>query len=297
MLCQKPFVQGAQSYRCGQCLPCRIYRRRVWVTRLYFEAQQFGHNVFLTLTYSEEKVPADGSLQKVHYQNFLKRLRFSIGGRRVSYYIVGEYGAGGGRPHYHCVLFNYGENLRPGLICEQSFRASTDEEKELFCLWGHGNVHVGAVTEASLQYACKHLTKGLKNDLTFVACDLVPPRVPEFARMSLRPPIGLCALDAFESAFQSTAKGALSLFCLGGDAPSGVRIENQVLPIGKYLRSRLRDRLGLDERTARASRKALALERHELNVVLGPRKLKELREVDGNKAIFAAERQRLRRKL
>lgn len=251
-------------------------------------------SVFLTLTYSEKKLPISGSLIKKDYQQFLKRLRLAIHPVKCRYYLVGEYGDIGGRPHYHCVLFGYGEGVRPGVISERTLSICTEEEKELFRLWGFGNVHVGSVTEASLQYACKHLVKGLKNDVA----DGCPVKLPEFARMSLRPHgLGFGALDEFERAFCGSSKGALAVYLLGGDAPAGIRLENKILPIGRYLRKGLRARLGLDERTACESRKRLSLEAAERAVALGPAGLKKLRAVDAHKAELALLTQKSRSKL
>lgn len=265
------------------------------MTRLLLESRLHNESCFLTLTYSEKNVPKSGSLIKRDYQLFLKRLRLAIHPTKCRYYLVGEYGGVSGRPHYHVVLFGYGCGVRPGLLrFDGRVGSFTEQEEVLLQSWGKGNIHVASVTEASLQYACKHLTKGLKNEVVDDGC---PVRVPEFARMSLRPGIGGDAVDAFEEAFSSTAAGALALHVLGGDAPSRVRIEGKTLPIGRYLRSRLRDRLGLDECSAGESRKRLSLERAERNIVMGPVKLKQARAVDGAKAQFRADVQKSRSKL
>lgn len=270
----------------------------MWTTRLLLESQEHGSSVFLTLTYSDAKLPEDGSLQKRHYQLFLKRLRSSISPREIRFYLVGEYGGLGGRPHYHVVLFGYGEGLRSGLLrVEGSWLQHTSEEKELLRCWSLGNIHVASVTEASISYACKHITKGLRNDAEFVACDIVPARVAEFARMSLRPAIGLSSLERFEDAFQGSSAGALSLFMLGGDAPSVVRFERSFMPLGRYLRGKLRDRLGLDEGTSRESRKSFQMELRARRNDLGAAGMRSLRRVHAAKAELALNIQKSRSKL
>lgn len=288
MLCQKPFYAGVQECPCGQCMPCRINRRRVWTARLLLESQLHLSSCFLTLTYSESSLPADGSLQIRHYQLFLKRLRRAIAPRKVSYYVVGEYGGITGRPHYHIVLFGIGVS-RSGLLVLDVL--SPEDDKLIFNSWGYGNIHVSSLTEASLSYCCKHLTKGLKNDVR-EAFD----KLPEFCRMSLRPAIGALAVDNF-SDFLLTSEGCYNVHLLGGDAPTGFRMENKIYPFGRYLRKRIRDRVGLDEVTSRVSRLRLQMERAESNVRLGARRLKSIRRADGVKAKFWSDVQKTRSKL
>ena len=77
---------------------------------------------FITLTYDDNHLPKDHSLNKEHFQDFLKRFRKSINkqygskineeGVRVPvnpirYFMAGEYGDHSWRPHYHAILFGY----------------------------------------------------------------------------------------------------------------------------------------------------------------------------------------------
>ena len=64
-----------QSIACGQCQGCRLERSRQWAVRCLHESKLHADNCFLTLTYSEEHLPRDGSLHIKHVQDFLKRLR------------------------------------------------------------------------------------------------------------------------------------------------------------------------------------------------------------------------------
>ena len=94
----------------------------MWAARCVHEASlhEFDRgNSFITLTYSDEHVPYDGSLVKEHFQKFIKRLRrrveysyekADLEAPTIRYFMCGEYGtdpSGGlGRPHYHALLFN-----------------------------------------------------------------------------------------------------------------------------------------------------------------------------------------------
>ena len=77
---------------CGQCIACRLNKSRDWATRCVLEAKMHDHNCFITLTYSEENCPHDGSLQKADFTNFIKRLRKNTGAK-IRYYAAGDYEA------------------------------------------------------------------------------------------------------------------------------------------------------------------------------------------------------------
>ena len=95
------------SLPCGQCSGCRLERSRQWAMRCVHEAAAYDCNAFITLTYDEENLPADGSLNYDHFQLFMKRLRKAIEPNKVRFYMCGEYGEENGRPHFHACLFGY----------------------------------------------------------------------------------------------------------------------------------------------------------------------------------------------
>lgn len=114
---------------------------------------------FITLTYDTKTVPLTDrgfmSLTKRDLQLYFKRLRKlhekqrrSEGGRKISYFAVGEYGSRTMRPHYHAIVFNASAyNLE--------LAWSLDGQKL-------GNVHFGDVTGASIGYCCKYMHKAKK---------------------------------------------------------------------------------------------------------------------------------------
>lgn len=113
---------------CGNCLGCRLEYSRQWAIRCFFEAQQWKHNYFVTLTYNPEFVPLvphykvdedtgevmdDGLVMTLvpdHLQAFIKRLRrnfeYEYGHTGLRFFACGEYGPLNSRPHYHLILFN-----------------------------------------------------------------------------------------------------------------------------------------------------------------------------------------------
>lgn len=221
MLCSKPYRKGVEEYGCGQCMPCRINRRRLWVSRLLLESKLYDRSYFVTLTYDEAHVPVDKSLVPRDVTLFLKRLRKSVP-YKLRYFAVGEYGDISGRPHYHVMLF--------GLL----------DPSKVALAWEVGFVHVGEVTPESCNYICGYACKGWT--LPNVA---LKGRHPEFVRMSLKPGIGGDAVPLIAERLV-TDYGSRSI-ALAGDVPSELRFGGKRQPLGRYLRKRLRKACGFAE--------------------------------------------------
>ena len=64
------FEDLSQPVACGKCAGCKADRARVWAIRCYHEASQYDVSSFLTLTYDDAHLPADGLLDKSHLQLF-----------------------------------------------------------------------------------------------------------------------------------------------------------------------------------------------------------------------------------
>jgi len=221
VLCKKPFVQIATPFPCGQCLPCRINRRRLWTHRIMLESLKHAKNCFVTLTYSPEELPEDLSVSPEDLRNFFKRLRFAVDPVRIRYFAVAEYGDETQRPHYHAAIFGLG---------------SEDSEK-IELAWNRGYCSVGTLTKDSAQYVAGYVTKKMtKSD-----DPRLKGRYPEFARMSLRPGIGAPAVADVAKAL-STARGAPILES-HSDVPCFLQHGNKQMPLGRYLRGKLRDAL------------------------------------------------------
>ncbi len=168
MLCKRPFVKGGTvPFGCGQCLPCRLNRRRVWTARQVLESFMHDESVFVTLTYDEEHVHPDGHLVPDHVTRWLKRFRKAIYPLKVRYFLCGEYGDTSWRPHYHLSLFGVGR------WCEELIEET----------WPYGFVQVGDFNEQTAQYVAGYVVKKLTNE-DHHALD---GRPPEYARQSRRP--------------------------------------------------------------------------------------------------------------
>ena len=231
-LCRNPHMVGAVPHGCGQCLPCRINRRRLWTWRMFYEAQSHDDNCFLTLTYSEEHVPAGGRLEPAHTKNFLKRLRSRLAPRRFRYFVVGEYGDESQRPHYHGCLFGVGPLDGPTIDnC-----------------WGMGFSQVAEFNEFTAQYCAGYVVK----KLTSRTDDRLNGRHPEFARMSNRPGLGA---DAMRLVADQLFNGpGYEHFVRTGDVPHHLQIGRKSIPIGRYLRQRLRQEIGMPDEAIQAAK-------------------------------------------
>jgi hypothetical protein len=141
---------------CGQCTGCRLERAKQWAIRCYHEASLYDHNCFITLTYDEENLPRDHSLDVSHWQKFMKRLRKSYG-EGIRYFHCGEYGETTFRPHYHACLFNLDFDDRVPFRRESG--NILDVSPSLSNLWGMGFCTVGEVTFESAAYVARYIMK------------------------------------------------------------------------------------------------------------------------------------------
>lgn len=150
---------------CGQCFGCRLERSRQWAVRCYHEASLYDENCFVSLTYSDEHLPAGGTLVPGHLSGFLKRLRQSVRRyetrkrvlhRRIRFFACGEYGERYGRPHYHVCLFNWNFPDRWHYKDSKSgfplYRSSMLEAS-----WTSGDCNIGAVTFESAAYVARYI--------------------------------------------------------------------------------------------------------------------------------------------
>lgn len=236
MLCKSPVTLGTHPVRCGQCVPCRINKRRTWVARLLLEQTQHADSTFITLTYDDERLLDGGNLLPKDLQDWLKRFRKATSPLRLRYYAVGEYGDLSQRPHYHLALFGY-PNCERGQSFYSSRRSRCCPRCDLVSdTWGHGHILLGELTTESAQYIAGYVLKKMTN----WDDDRLLGRHPEFARMSLRPGIGSPALQQIVDTWQR-----FNLDYTEGDVPSALRFGKKIMPLGRYLRRQLRELLGL----------------------------------------------------
>ena len=174
----------AVKVKCGKCLQCLAQQSNEWAFRICFEARQYEHNCFITLTYSEENLPSPPSISKRECQLFMKLLRKSLSPLKVRFFCSGEYGSKRGRPHYHFIIF--------GWFPQDAYFWKVDKSGEklyrspaLEKIWKKGFSSVGYVSYDSAKYCAKYMQKALFQ--TF--CKRRDLQAP-FTLMSNRPGIG-----------------------------------------------------------------------------------------------------------
>jgi len=227
MLCKKPYMQGVLPFGCGQCTPCRINKRRLWANRILLESMCHDKSSFVTLTYSPDKIPKNNSLEPKHYKDFFKRLRYHLNGEKIRYFICGEYGDKSERPHYHAAIFGL------GIL----------DSKIIESCWKHGFTYTGDLTADSASYIAGYVTKKMtkKDD------PRLKGRYPEFGRMSLKPGIGALAVPKIIDVLTSHY-GSDEVMC-NKDVPMYLKTGRKKMPLGRYLREKMRLAYGFSEKT------------------------------------------------
>lgn len=158
---------------CGRCVGCRLERSRSWAVRCMHENQMAAESCFITLTYNDDHLPVDESLDVAEFQRFMKRLRNENVRDRVKrnqdpkpvrYFMCGEYGDLYGRPHYHALL--WGEDFGEDRVLEEVKRGvNLFTSPRLARLWRSsegktlGLHRIGEVTFESAAYVARYCMK------------------------------------------------------------------------------------------------------------------------------------------
>lgn len=203
---------------CGQCIGCRLERSRQWAIRCVHEASGHDHNCFITLTYDKKHLPQNLSLDKTHFQKFMKRFRKFIHENiwvpklkkymrrhavtrflapKIRFFHCGEYGEKNARPHYHACIFGFDFPDKELYTVRDGVKLYKSET--LKKIWENGFVTVGQVTFESAAYVARYVTKKINGKAAekhysrnvdgegFV---LIRKLEPEYTTMSRRGGIG-----------------------------------------------------------------------------------------------------------
>lgn len=146
---------------CGKCPECCRDYYAQWAARGSRELSRWESSVFITLTYSEEDLPEDNSLNKEDVQLFIKRVKKYFRSSKenpIRQTYCGEYGETNGRPHYHVILYNcLFDDRKKHYISPSGHQVYTSEI--LSRLWGKGFAEFGIATPASIAYLYKYILK------------------------------------------------------------------------------------------------------------------------------------------
>jgi len=157
------------------------------------EASLSEANAFITLTYDDDHLPADRSLDRRAFPLFMKRLRKT--GAKVRYFHCGEYGELEWRPHYHACLFGF--DFEDKELWKERHGLPVWRSRGLESLWPFGMSEIGTVTFGSAAYVARYITKkitGRNADEHYERFDARTGESyqlePEYTTMSRRPGIG-----------------------------------------------------------------------------------------------------------
>lgn len=184
-MCLNPYFLRKQwiYVPCGKCFECRVMKSTEWAYRIVDEARLHRDNCMVTLTYDDENLPSNRSVDRRELSAFMKRLRKVISPATVRFFGCGEYGEKYLRPHYHVILFGWAPTdawlFKTDRKGTPLYRSSVFEnEKNGVWRKGFSSVVMGITPEIA-KYVAIYLQKPLADG-----------RKRPFLSMSLRPGIG-----------------------------------------------------------------------------------------------------------
>lgn len=186
-MCLNPYYLKEKGIyvSCGKCFECKQKISREWAFRILLESKLYEKNCFITLTYNDDNLPEDEGIHRRELQLFMKRLRKSLEPKKIRFFYCGEYGKRFGRPHYHCIIFDYFPDdayfWQKDNSGEDLFRSPSLEK-----IWTKGFSSVGLLTYDSAYYCAKYMQKAPPPEL-----EIDKP----FIGMSNRPGIGRDAIN------------------------------------------------------------------------------------------------------
>lgn len=191
------------SLACGQCRGCRLERSRQWALRCVHESSLHECNSFITLTYSPQDLPSDGSVNVRDWQLFAKKLRKQCG--KFRYFHCGEYGSTTWRPHYHACIFGLDFASDRVLWKDKGdyklFRSPTLDK-----VWGKGHTSVGNLTYKSAAYVARYIMKKVTGEHAAeyyrrvnLSTGEETQLKPEYITMSRRPGLGRGWYDKYKT--------------------------------------------------------------------------------------------------
>lgn len=220
-------VMRNYTHACGCCMPCRVTKRQAWTLRIELEAMLYADNCFCTLTYDDDHLPVNGSINKRDLQLFVKRLRKNLK-RKLRYFGVGEYGDEKGRAHYHLILFNVSQ-----------FDLDTIQKS-----WDKGRIQVSNLTIERSSYCAKYTTKKLGG---VKSRKVTEGREDEFSLQSKVPALGSWIVEKLAISLKRNEKRIYDTDMeLNMDfVPTTLRLKGRLLPIDNTIRKKLIDALDI----------------------------------------------------
>lgn len=150
--------------------------------RLLYELEN-KEGFFVTLTYDDDHLPLDGSLDKKAMQDFNKRVRKYFYGNEkgdYSYYLCGEYGPSTLRPHYHLAMLGGDKfDLNPSewIFVKMQDGHPIYTSPTLFRLWPYGYNTIDYLNKTTINYVTGYIQKKLMGSSSsfYKERGLIPP--------------------------------------------------------------------------------------------------------------------------
>lgn len=206
--------------------------------RQVFESLQHDFNSFVTLTYSPDNVPESGSLNPYDLQLWIKRLRARCHPRKFRYYAVGEYGERTFRPHYHLSVFGLSSFSDIG---GKSFEAVVRDT------WGLGHTLTAEFNSATANYCAGYVTKNTRSlaqaTSRITQSGEIVEVYPEFARMSLKPGLGVNAIAHMAEKLKRN-DWVWNKLHTEQDVPKTIDFGGRTVALGSYMLNALREHIG-----------------------------------------------------
>lgn len=229
--------------RCGQCTACRITRKQEYQLRIILESRLHEHSSFVTLTYNDNYYPEGGNLSKRDLQLFIKRLRKRLK-VPIKYFAVGEYGENTHRAHYHLIIFGaqyqyleyHVRRAWSEFLDINRAEPDADENYEEM-----GMIECAQANSARAAYVARYTVK----KMTSMQDERLDGRQPEFQihsnNLALKYAHKLA--DQLVDSDDVIGTSGMTPYIRLHKLPIGVRTEGKLLPLDKYMRQAIIDRI------------------------------------------------------
>lgn len=157
-------VPSVYELPCGKCYNCRKRQAFAWSIRIGMERKLYPDDecCHLCLTYDEDHVPEE--LVHSDFQGFIHHLRVILQreqGKKIRYFMCGEYGGRFGRPHFHVLLFGY-DFFKDGVFAGKSESGfDTYSHEYIDRAWNKGRAVFEDLTDRSAMYVAQYTQKKL----------------------------------------------------------------------------------------------------------------------------------------
>ncbi len=203
----KPKKEYLYSYvknkiSCRKCVGCQKARASQRAVQLYCELVTTEFNsYFATLTYDDEHLPLDGSINLKHIQDYNNRLRKAVlksgQTQKIRTQQCGEYGGKTLRAHYHQALLNL--NIEDLKVYEEIFTGNPNSKEQklndtykiytsewLDKIWTYGSVKIELLSFNSCIYMANHNSKKIGLEIPIHLKPYIHPVTGEYIESRIK---------------------------------------------------------------------------------------------------------------